>query len=282
MSKDQPKKICAISMLRNDIFFVNKWIDYYGNQIGFRNLYLVLDGFDQPLPRNHESINIIQREHIPMNRSRGDSYRVKLVTNIAKELFDRYDVVIAHDIDEFLVVDPLIGLSLSEYLQKSFHTSSRSALGIDVGQHVEKEAPIDPDRPFLQQRSFAHVSARYTKPIVALKPLKWGAGYHRVRGKNFTIDPNLFLFHFGMVDYEMCKNKIDQSELNKSGWKGHFKRRFELFSLIENKKAVPGDSFFAKARMRQSVFRPFYALNKPGMLIEKPIITIPERFRNIL
>lgn len=282
MTTGNTKKIVAISMVRNDNFFVHKWMEYYGAIFGLKNLYLVIDGYDQPLPEKHELINIIQEEHTPMKRSQGDRYRARLISDIAKNLFDDYDIVIAHDIDEFLVVDPDCGQSLAEYLQKPITTSSVSALGLDVGQHPEKESAIDPSQPFLQQRSFAHVSARYTKAIVATRPLTWGSGYHRVKGKNFAIDPNLFLFHFGMVDMEMCKQKIEQSELKKSGWSGHFNRRFQLFNLISKQKAIPGDDFFATARKRQSLFRPIFAINKPGMLKEKPIIKIPERFKNII
>jgi hypothetical protein len=46
--------------------------------------------------------------------------------------------------------------------------------------------------------------------------------------------------------------------------------------------AVEGDNFFRKARIRQSIFRPIYAINKPGMLKEKPIVRIPDRFKSIL
>ncbi|MFN2395765.1 MAG: glycosyltransferase family 2 protein [Bacteroidales bacterium] len=281
MTTGNTKKIAAISMVRNDNFFVHKWIDYYGVLFGLQNLYLVIDGYDQPLPEKHELINIIQKEHIPMKRSKGDRYRARLISDIAKKLFNDYDMVIAHDIDEYLVVDPDCGKNLSEYLQKPVSISTLSALGLDVGQHPE-EVPIDPTQPFLQQRSYAHVSARYTKAIVAARPITWGSGYHRVKGKNFTIDPNLFLFHFGMVDMEMCKQKIDNSELKKSGWSGHFNRRFQLFNLIAKQKAIPGDEFFATARKRQSFFRPIFALNKPGMLKEKPVIKIPKRFQNII
>ena len=282
MAQSKTKKIAAISMVRNDNFFVHKWIKYYGAILGLKNLYLVIDGYDQSLPEKHELINIIQKEHTPMKRARGDRYRARLVSGIAQNLFNEYDIVIAHDIDEYLVADPDCGQSLAEYLQKPFSTSSVSALGLDVGQHREKESAIDPSQPFLQQRSFAHVSARYTKAIVATRPITWGSGYHRVKGKNFTIDPNLFLFHFGMVDMEMCKQKIEQSELKESGWSGHFNRRFQLFNLILKQKAFPGDDFFPIARKRQSLFRPIFALNKPGMLREKPIIKIPDRFKNII
>ncbi len=269
-------------MVRNDDFFTPKWIDYYGRQLGHKNLYLVLDGLDQPLPAQHETINIIRKEHRPMGRLKGDMYRARLVSGIAKDLFQHYDIIIANDIDEFLVADPATGKNLAEYLSQPFKTSTRSALGLDVGQHVDREKQIDPTRPFLQQRKYAHVSARYTKAVVATRPVIWGSGYHRVKGKNFFIDSNLFLFHFGMVDYELCKKKISDQELNKRGWSQHFNRRFGLFEIIRRKKPVHGDNFFAKARKRQTLCRPFFSLNKPGMLREKPVIEIPERFQDIV
>ena len=282
MANDSTKRIGVISMVRKDEFFIPKWINYYGAQFGYENLFLILDGHDQPFPGEHEKINVLRLPHQSLGRERGDRNRSKIISYLAKVLFYRYDIVIAHDIDEFLVIDPDKHLSLAGYLQRPVSSSSLSALGLDVGQHRELELPIDPNRPFLEQRSFAHVSARYTKPVVATAPLTWGSGFHRVRGKNFRIDPNLFLFHFGMVDYTRAIEKTNDLSLKDAGWSGHLDRRYLLFDLILKNKAIDGDEFFEKARRRESLIRPVFALNKPGMLHEKPIIKIPERFRSVV
>ena len=118
--------------------------------------------------------------------------------------------------------------------------------------------------------------------VVALEPLTWGSGVHRVKGRNFHIHPDLYLFHFGMVDYESSREKVDDRSLNEAGWTGHLKRRSALFDIITGSEALEGDDFFAEARRRQSLRRPLYALNKPGMLKEKPVIKIPGRFRSIV
>jgi hypothetical protein len=276
------KRIAVISMMRNDNFFVTKWVNYYGSQFGSENLFLILDGHDQPLPEEHASINVIRLPHIALSRAKGDRNRSRLVSFFAKSLFHRYHIVIAHDIDEFLVVDPNQNTTLAEYLEQKSNYSSLSALGLDVGQHIDLELPIDTSKPFLEQRSFAHVSARYTKPIVANTPLTWGSGFHRIKGRNFRIDPNLYLFHFGMVDYNNTNKKMGDNSLLKVGWEGHLDRRYQLYDLIMKNTAIDGDSFFRKARIRQSIFRPIYAINKPGMLREKPIIKIPERFKSVV
>ena len=275
------KNIAVLSMARNDNFFISKWVDYYGQIFGFNNLFLILDGFDQPSPEKAEKINFIKIPHIKYGRSTGDRNRALIISKFAKTLFHRYDIVIACDIDELLVVDPNVNLTLFEYLQKPIYSSSLSALGLDVGQNRNNEKSINPKKCFLEQRNFAHVSARYTKPIIATRPLTWGSGLHRIKGKNFKIDPNLFLFHLGMVDYEIAQKKIGDKALLKDGWKRHFDRRYKLFMLIENSSPIDGDSFFDKARKKQSCFRPFYAINKPGNLKGNPIIKIPSRFKSI-
>jgi hypothetical protein len=85
-----------------------------------------------------------------------------------------------------------------------------------------------------------------------------------------------------MVDYEISKQKMEDQSLLNAGWRGHLDRRYELFDLITKKVPVDGDAFFKQARRRESIFRPLYALNKPGMLSEKPVVRIPERFRSIV
>jgi hypothetical protein len=252
MSIPKAKKIAIISMVRNDEFFISKWINYYGAQFGNENLFLILDGLDQPLPEAHEKINVLKLPHRTFGRARGDRNRSEIVSFLGRALFCRYDIIIAHDIDEYLVVDPFQNQSLAGYLQRPVASASLSALGLDVGQHRGSEMPIDPTRPFLEQRSFAHVSARYTKPVVATAPLTWGSGFHRVRGRNFRIDPNLFLFHFGMVDYNRSAAKMEDQSLKNAGWSAHLGRRYYLFDLIEKKQAIEGDDFFKKARLRDS------------------------------
>ncbi|MDT8400788.1 MAG: glycosyltransferase family 2 protein [Bacteroidales bacterium] len=269
-------------MVRNDLFFAARWMEYYGEHLGPENLFLLIDGHDQSLPAGSENINVLRLPHKEQGRSEGDRNRARLISYLAKSLFLRYDIVIAHDIDEILVIDPAIKQSFREYFKRPLRRASFSALGLDVGQHPEKEEPIDFTRPLLEQRSYAHVSARYTKAVVAARPLIWGSGFHRVKGRNFYIDPNLFLFHFGMLDYNISMEKLNDESLLKTGWEGHLKRRYEIFDLISRADAIEGDDFFERARRRQSLFRPIYAWNKPGMLKEKPIVKIPERFRTVV
>ena len=276
------KSVAVISMVRNDIFFADKWIMYYGTKFGFENLYLFVDGMDQKPPNLAHKINCFQIAHVEYSRAKGDRKRVKYISKFSHDLFEKYEIVLAMDIDEFLVLDPLIKVSLNDYLSSDFKSSSLSGLGLDVGQHTTLEGPIDLSKPFLSQRAFAQVSDRYTKPVIALKPLEWGSGFHRIKGKNFTIDPNLFLFHFGLVDYFKAKENSKNQQLLSSGWKDHFDRRFLLFEILKTQDPHEGDYFFKKARMYFTERRKWYAWNKPATLKGNTLVRIPQRFETLV
>ena len=53
------KHIAAITMARNDEFFLSRWVAYYGRELGIENLYIILDGTDQVPPKNANGANII-------------------------------------------------------------------------------------------------------------------------------------------------------------------------------------------------------------------------------
>lgn len=278
---DPQKRICALSTVRNDRLFLPKWIAHYGAALGHENLFIILDGHDQPLPEGVNGANILRLPHRPAPRAEGDRRRARIMSDFARGLLQVYDMAIATDIDEFLVVDPALGQGLRDYLG-TLRGPAISALGLDVGQHLEREHPLDPQRPFLDQRGYAHVSARYTKPVVITKPVTWGSGLHRVKGRNFRIDPHLYLFHFGMVDHALATSTLTDNDRIAGGWAGHLARRERLFEIITKAKPRDGDSFFPTARRLQSLLRPIYALNKPGTLPGKPVVSIPERFRGIV
>ena len=122
-------------------------------------------------------------------------------------------------------------------------------MGLDVGQHPITEKQLDLNKKFLSQRSYALLSDRYTKPIVSFKPINWGSGFHRIKGENFFIDPNLYLFHFGLIDKEYAFSKFNNSKLNSTGWKSHFKKRSKTYKVFENYIQIDGDELFKKTRI---------------------------------
>lgn len=272
--KHGTKRIAAITMARNDEFFLNRWISYYGEQLGEENLYVYLDGLDQKLPRRRGRANITKMPHRDQAVQQGDKTRILMLSDLAKKLFaDGYDIVIGCDCDEFLIVDPALNMTLAEYLSaKKIHTSL-SGLGLDVGMDLKTETPLDETMPFLAQRKYALLSTRYTKPVVLARPATWGSGFHSVKGRNFHIDKNLYLLHFGGVDLDMIKNKI--GDRNPS-WARHLKKRARTIDIITRARCRRMPVW--AARMMQRVLRPVYDWNKPAMLGLRWVTTLPPRF----
>jgi hypothetical protein len=276
------KKIAVITMARNDEFFLNRWIAYYGRQFGEENLFVYLDGNDQQPPSDAGKANIQIVEKQGVKVVDAEKCRLDFLSNKAAELFaNGYQLVIGCDADEFLIVDSNTGKNLADYLSSIKIKTSVSALGVDVGQHLTKELPIDKSKPVLTQRNFALINSRFTKTNIIAKPLHWGRGFHRINGHNFHIDKNLFLIHLGNIDYKMLWEKFNSQDIIVRGEQAHYQRaRFSIINSISNNKAIDGDKIFDKARKIQTFFRPIYAWNKPSMLKIRWIVKLPERFKN--
>ena len=276
MKPQKLKKIAAITMARNDEFFLSHWIKYYGDEIGTENLYIYLDGTDQVTPKNAGAAHIKKLPHTDMPRAAGDKYRIGLMNDLARELLKSYDIVIGCDCDEFLIVDTNTNKTLAEYLSCIKIKNTVSGLGLDVGQNMNCESTLDASAPILPQREYALLSTRYTKPVVKNAPVDWGSGFHSISGHNFHIDKNLYLLHFGAVDMQMLEQK---AAARGADWLNHLRRRGNgTINAVTNLPARD-EKWLRRARILQTFARPIYALDKPGMFGLKRVVKIPSRFK---
>lgn len=278
------KKICAITMVRNDEFYLRKWVEYYGAQLGRENLRIYFDGEDQRVPDFCEGVYTELKPRIPGMVVKSEKERLTFLSHQAARLMkeEGYNLVIGVDADEFLIVDPKLGKTLQEYLGMVDVKVCLSGLGVDVGQHLDREGVIDGSRPFLNQRHYAYLCSRYTKPSVIAQPVMWGSGFHRVKGHNYHIDENLFLFHFGSIDLEMIKERMGNADLVSTGRLGHIKKRAKTIYVVTAAKARDWDKTVRGMRHVQQWLRQPFAWNKPWNPITKVVVSIPERFKNVL
>lgn len=276
--KSKLKKIAAITMARNDEFFLQRWIKYYGDEIGTENLYIYLDGTDQVTPKNAGAAHIKKLPHTDMPRAAGDKYRIGLMNDLARELLKSYDIVIGCDCDEFLIVDTNTNKTLAEYLSGIKIKNTVSGLGLDVGQNMNCESTLDASAPILPQREYALLSTRYTKPVVKNAPVDWGSGFHSISGHNFHIDKNLYLLHFGAVDMQMLEQK---AAARGADWLNHLRRRGNGTINAATNLPARDEKWLRRARILQTFARPIYALDKPGMFGLKRVVKIPPRFKKL-
>ena len=278
------KRICAITMVRNDEFYLRKWVEYYSSQLGRENLRVYFDGEDQRVPDFCNGVCTELKPRIPGMVVKAEKERLTFLSHQAARLMkeEGYDLVIGVDADEYLIVDPKLGKTLQEYLSEKEVNVCLSGLGIDVGQHLESEGVIDASKPFLNQRSYAYLCSRYTKPSIIAQPVMWGAGFHRVKEHNYHIDENLFLFHFGSIDLEMIKERMGNSDLVSTGRLGHIKKRAKTIYIVTNAKAREWDKTVKRMRHVQQWLRQPLAWNKPWNPITKVVVRIADRFKDLL
>jgi len=268
-------------MARNDNFFLERWIAYYGPQLGYENIFIYLDGLDSDVPLDASGkVNIIPCEKIPGPIGQAEPGRLAFLSDKAAERFaDGYEMVIGCDADEYLVVEPSLGKTLGEYLSEIKIGTTVSGLGFDVGQRLGEEPEFDYSKGFLEQRHYAVMEPDYSKPVVITKPVRWGVGFHRIKGVNYHIDSNLYMFHFGCFDLKFLENKIKSRDLNNMGWEKHLAfRRRTIDRVSEVKEPQDGLRFIPWARLIQRIFRAPYHWNRPSMFGRQVVVRIPEKF----
>jgi hypothetical protein len=278
------KKIAAITMVRNDDFYLRKWVEYYSRELGGKeHLYIYFDGLDQEIAPFCEGTHAEKVPKIGTHVVSAEKGRLKHLSGKAAELLaGGYDLVIGVDADEFIIVDPKLGKSLAEYLSELKVKGSASALGLDFGQKLGEEPDITEDCPFLQQRHYAQIGTRYTKPSILAAPYTWGSGFHRIKGHNFHIAKDLYLFHFGYFDMKRLQDRFQDKDRLAQGWGKHMQKRSRAIRLVTELKARDFGRWTRLARICQTVVRPPYSWNKPAMFGLRIIVGIPERFQDIV
>ena len=270
-------------MARNDDFFLRKWVEYYGRELGKENLFIYYDGEDQTVADFCKEANVSVHPKIGVQVVSAEKERLKFLSEQAKGLFDKgYDLVIGTDADEYIVVDPKLGKSLGQFLSEQEVDVSLSPLGLDFGQKLGEEGDLSHDEPFLRQRHFAQIGTRYTKPSVIARPCRWGSGFHRVKGHNFHIASDLYLLHFGYADTRILESRLGDRDRVAQGWKKHIYKRSRTIRYVTECKAHGFDRWTRLARRLQTWCRLPYALNKPAMLGLVVVVELPERFRHVL
>lgn len=277
------KHIAALTMVRNDDFFLGKWVDYYGGELGKENLYIYYDGEDQAVADICKGTNTYLHPKIGNQVVAAEKERLRFLSEKATELFAKgYELVIGVDADEYIVVDPKLGQSLKEYLSNQDIDISLSPLGLDFGQKLGEEEDLTSERTFLSQRHYAQIGTRYTKPSIISKPCRWGSGFHRVKGHNFHIAKDLYLLHFGYADKRILGERLGDADRKAQGWEKHIYKRSRTIKYATEKKARDFDRWTRFARICQTWCRPPYALNKPAMFELRIVVKIPERFNHVL
>lgn len=266
-------------MARNDAFYLKRWVRYYGEELGRENLYIYLDGKDQEIPAFCEGTHTTQVDKLPGKIREMEKRRLAFLSEQAARLMESgYDLVIGCDADEYIVVDPRLGLSLPAYLSAQNIRTSLSPLGIDMGQNTRCEGPFVGEKGFFDERRYGYLCPRYTKTAILAQPLQWGAGFHRIRHHRYHIAKDLYLFHFGYFDLKRIEDRFADQDRAAQGVRKHLVRRSKTIRICSSQRVREWDKTISAVRHFQQICNQPYCWNKPSMWWLHWVVEIPERF----
>ena len=287
-------RIAFATMVRNEPFFLPRWIRYYSSIVPKENLFILLDGADQTLPPEAEGCQIVTLERWE-NASGWDDKRWKIISDFANELLTRFEVVCFNDVDEFLAQDPASGQDLKTVLSTAREGIVLSPFALEVVHRRDLEpAPINHTQPILGQRRFARINSNYAKPCITGAELRWSLGGHKSTFPTLTLPEGLYLFHMRYLDRDMLMAR--QSERLRliaeggdnaagAGWQHSLERIEEFMDSFEVHEPRPEEDFHfewqTKRITREWNCNPKTGFWTHGRLFNVKSYTIPERFHGI-
>lgn len=200
---DAKRSRAIVTMVHNEPIFFPIWLRYYSLFFEAGDIYVLDHDTDDGSTDGGGFVRI------PHHREDFDNeWQVAMMEAKQRELLEEYDVVVVVDVDELIVPTPERG-DLGEYLDR-FDEPFVTALGYEIVHLPDREPPLDPTRPILEQRRFWTENATYNKSSITTEPSHWEPGFHRRKDKHFRGDPDLRLIHLHRVDYGLCLARHQQ------------------------------------------------------------------------
>ncbi|MDF1854018.1 glycosyltransferase family 2 protein [Pseudooceanicola sp.] len=287
---------CAITMLRDDLFFLEIWLRHYGDMLGRENCYVIAHGREPEVLAMAEGCNIIG---IPGEHHKNfDMKRWRLLNNLVMGLNPYYKHVIVGDVDELVVVDPAEGKTLLDWLEDAPERRVFTPLGLEVLHRIDVEDEAI-GAQVLGPRRHVRVAPHYSKPCIVSIGTKIARGGHFAQfDKLFTPDA-LYLMHLKFVDFGAYSAAMDrrnqvteavQVESYKDAAIGRHwfaAERGEDRAVFEAFAEMPLASDFDMRPIRRAMQRSWKARGNTGFwAFDRPeydqLYILPERFNGAL
>lgn len=288
MTDQPPYRVAVIVTVYNEATFLPIWLTYYGLNFGLANLFVIDDGSTDGSTDNLGPVNVIKIEQAEIDQDR----RARDVSFFHNELLKHYDAAIYTDVDELLVVDPMLGLGLRDYIRRT-RLDHFNALGLNVMQDPEGEADYSSEAGLFEQRKFVQFERGYCKQLIHKKPVFWGVGFH-VSTAPVAMAAALYLFHLRTLDIATSISRINgrnklawsQRSLSKNlGWHNRlaeqdYLNKYYVFDQARFAAAEPASRFNAMmVAIAGRVQSDPTAFDGRFADLERPILTLPDRFR---
>lgn len=283
-------RVAALTFTYNEATNLPIWRRYYGAQLGEKNLFVIDRESDDGSTDDLGEINRILLPRTPFD----DVQKVVCMSSFQNGLLSHYDAVICGDCDEMVVPEPDKYAGLVDYITK-MDGDYATCVGVDVLHIIDREPPLEPDRPILSQRHYGRFQSVGCKTLVSRVPIRWEPGLH-FSNKRPRFDCGLINFHLKWMDYQSAvrRQAINQatawSENSLAANHGaHHRYNLEKFvregfldpaNVVRQGKVGSFDVSDAIAELEAGV------VEKGGIFFSSPHLTrwveIPLRFSDLL
>lgn len=285
----------AVTMVRDDLFFLRAWLRHYGGLLGRENCYIINHGRGGAVAHEAEGCNLIGIPGDPHKNF--DVKRWGLLNGIVGGLRRYYRHIIVGDVDELVVLDPDSGQTLTERLAETRENQVLTPLGLEVIHRIDLEDEKITDH-ILGPRMHVRPAPHYSKPCIVSAPVKIARGGHFTQFEKLNAPDDLYLLHLKFCDFAAYAKVMDHrnavtgeigGEIRKVAigrhWfaeaRGEDRAVFEAFAGLEMQDAF--DFTRMRRRMRRS-FGPrgdtgFYHFDRPDLNVQ---YRLPERFRGVV
>lgn len=234
----------AMTHVRHEHFFLEKWVAHYGAILGRENLFVVIDGDDWTPQVDLTGIQTEVLLDAPRERAQNDSFMARKMSSRANDLLrDRYRYVMRMDVDEYVVVDPATGLDWEGALAEVDEAGYLFATGVDMIQSKDETAPLDRAASILGQRRHGYITPPYSKPFVISRHANWANGGHRLLNLPVRMSGTFILFHLALADAQLAEDRImarGGRDQHRSMRKHQF-GRLKIIGEVDGASALPFD-----------------------------------------
>lgn len=199
--------VAAVTMVRDDAFFLRAWLRHYGHMFGRENCYIINHGRGREVSDLAEGCNIIGIPGDPHKNF--DVKRWGLLNNLVGGLRRYYRHVIVGDVDELVVVDPEAGTDLLGWLENAAENRIYTPLGLEVIHRPDLE-PDAVANTILGPRRHVRLAPHYSKPCIVSAAAKLSRGGHFAQYATLHTPDPLYLMHLKFCDFEAYAAAMDR------------------------------------------------------------------------